>query len=92
MSHNHDAFLWVNLISDGGKSFSVASHLCSVHTFSIVTEAFSVCTFVLLHNRLWAQLNVRLTKDKVEQVGKQYGSNLKWVAAGFDASLRNVNI
>lgn len=40
MSHNHDAFLWGNLISDGGKSFSALSYLCSVHTFSLVMEAF----------------------------------------------------
>lgn len=89
MSHNHDAFLCVNLISDGRKSLSVLSYLCSVYAFGKVMEAF---LSVLLHNRLCAQLNVRLTGDKVEQVLKLYGSNLKWFAAGFDTSLRNVNI
>lgn len=38
------------------------------------------------------ELNVRLTGDKVDQVQMLYGSNLKWFAAGFDASLGNVNI
>lgn len=40
MSHNHDAFLWVILISDGGKSLSVVSYLCSVYEFSKVMQAF----------------------------------------------------
>ncbi len=90
MSHNHDAFLWVNLISDGGKSLSVLLYLCSIYTFSEVMETF---LSVLLQQRTIGcvlQLNVRRTRDKMEQ--KLYESNLRWFAAGFDASLRNVNI
>lgn len=44
--------------------------------------------FCFAQNRLCAQLNVKLTRDKESK----WRSNLKCFAAGFDAYLRNVNI
>lgn len=40
MSHNHDAFLCLNLISDGRKSLSVLSYLFSLYTFCTIKEAY----------------------------------------------------
>lgn len=81
MSRNDDAFLSVNLISSGRNSLNVLSYLFSLYTFS---GGISACTFFLaVHNRLYAQLNVRLTRDKVEHVGKLYGDNFKCLAFFF---------
>lgn len=41
---------------------------------------------------LRSELNVRLTGDKADRAWRLRGGNFKWLAAGFDASLRNVNI
>lgn len=91
MSPNHDAFLWVNLISDGGKIPQCSElfvHSVYIHLVKSWRH-FSLYFFVALHNSLCAQLNVRLTRDKVEQVGKQ----LKVVRRRFLVPLlRNVNI
>lgn len=90
MSRNHDALFWVNLISDGATPPTIPLYLCStLCTLSKVVEAFSS---LLAQWRLRSELNVRLTGDKADRAWKLRGGNFKWLAAGFDASLRNVNI
>lgn len=64
-----------------------AIYVASIHLVKS-WRLFCVFFFFFLHYRPCAQLNVKLTTDKENK----WRSNLKWLAAGFDAYLRNVNI